>query len=71
MPSINVIERICSEALTKANRQIYTLLSFPLNLSQYKILDKLLKRKENFSITWMMWLKQSHIKLIQKVCLNI
>lgn len=70
LPSINVIERICSEALTKANRQIYTLLSFPLTSSQYKILDKLLKRKENSSITWMMWLKQSPHKVNTKSMLE-
>lgn len=59
LPPHNVIERICSEALTQANRQIYSLLSEPLNVSQCQSLDRLLKRKEGSSITWTMWIKQS------------
>lgn len=70
LPPYNVIERICSEALTQANRQIYSLLSEPLVASQRQSLDRLLKRKEGSSITWMMWLKQSPHKTNTKSMLE-
>ena len=66
LPSSNVIERICTEALTQANREIYSLLSEPLSSTQRHSLDRLLKRKDDSSITWMMWLKQSPHKANSK-----
>lgn len=62
LPSVNVIERLCSEAITKANRQIYQKLTESL-LSEHRTkLDDLLKLKPDSKFTWLAWLRQSPSK---------
>ncbi len=45
LPSPGVIERICAEAITRANRRIYDTLSAPLTDTHRHRLDELLKRR--------------------------
>ena len=59
LPSINSVDRICAQAITKANRQIYSTLSKPLTDEQRQRLDALLKRKDDVGITTLAWLRQS------------
>jgi TnpA family transposase len=59
LPTLPIIDRICSEAITRANRQIYRALSDPLNDKQKKQLDLFLKANKDSSITTMLWLQQS------------
>jgi TnpA family transposase len=59
LPSIRVIERACAEAITRANRRIYAALTEPLSATHRQRLDHLLTRKEDGSISWLAWLRQS------------
>lgn len=59
LPSINTIEKICSEALTNAEKQIYDTLSSSLSNHQKQLLDALLNLQEKSSISKLNWLKQS------------
>lgn len=59
LPSINTIERLCSEALTNAEKQIYDILSSSLSDHQKQLLDALLNLQEKSSISSLNWLKQS------------
>jgi len=59
LPSVNVIERLCSEAITKANRQIYQKLTESLSSEHYSKLDDLLKLKPDSNLTWLVWLRQT------------
>jgi len=62
LPSPGVIERICAEAITRANRRIYAALSEPLSDIHRHRLDELLKRRDNGKTTWLAWLRQSPAK---------
>jgi len=62
LPSPNVIERICAEAITRANRRIYAALTDTLSAVHRQRLDELLKRKEGSKVTWLAWLRQSPVK---------
>ncbi len=62
LPTIDVIERICAEAITRANRRIYDALSEPLSDAHRQRLDGLLKRRDNSKTTWLAWLRQSPAK---------
>lgn len=62
LPSQSVIERMCAEAITGANRRIYKALTDSLTPCHRQRLDDLLKRKEDVSLTWLGWLRQSPIK---------
>ncbi|TVT54828.1 MAG: Tn3 family transposase [Azoarcus sp. PHD] len=62
LPAINAIERICAEAITRANRRIYAALSDPLSDIHRHRLDDLLKRRDNGKTTWLAWLRQSPAK---------
>ena len=57
-----MIERICAEAITRANRRIYEALSEPLSNTHRRCLDGLLKRKDKSQTTWLAWLRQSPVK---------
>jgi len=46
LPSSNVIERVCAEAVTRANRRIHAALTESLTAAHRRCLDELLKRKE-------------------------
>ena len=59
LPTPNVLERICAEAITRANRRIYRTLTGSLSDTHYQRLDNLLKRKPDTKITWLAWLRQS------------
>ena len=59
LPSINVIERICAQALTNGNRDFYKALTEPLSREHFKRLDRLLKLKDDGPFTTMVWLRQS------------
>ena len=62
LPSLSVIERICAEAITRANRRIYETLSEPLSNTHLGCLDGLLKRRDKGQTTWLAWLRQSPVK---------
>jgi TnpA family transposase len=51
LPRLNAIERICAEAVTRANRHINRVLTDALSVGQRTRLDDLLKRREGGSIT--------------------
>lgn len=59
LPSINVIEKICSEAITHGNRRIYMVLTDPLSPAHKRSLDKLLKLRADNKVTTMGWLQNS------------
>jgi hypothetical protein len=58
----DVIERVCAEAITRANRRIYDALAEPLSDAHRRRLDDLLKRRDNGKTTWLAWLRQSPVK---------
>ncbi|MDD3596291.1 Tn3 family transposase [Sulfuricurvum sp.] len=70
LPAINVIERMCAEAITRANRDIYSQLSDPLTLRQRQQLDQLLKIRSDSSSTYLAWLRQSPMKSNSKAMLE-
>jgi hypothetical protein len=47
LPTPGVIDRICAEAITRANRRIYDVLVEPLSDAHRRRLDDLLKRRDN------------------------
>ncbi len=51
LPTLDVIERVCAEAITRANRRIYEALSEPLADTHRHRLDDLLKRRGNGKTT--------------------
>lgn len=59
--AINAIVRICTEAITRANRCIYVALNDPLSNIHRHRLNDLLKR-DNGKTTWLAWLRQSPAK---------
>ena len=62
IPALDVIERICAEAITHANRRIHATLTDSMETVHRQRLDELLKRKEGSKITWLAWLRQSPAK---------
>ena len=62
LPSAGVIERICAEAITRANRRIHAALTGPLETAHRQHLGELLKLKEGSKMTWLAWLRQSPVK---------
>ncbi len=62
LPSLAVIERICAEAITRADRRIYAALAGPLTPEHKQRLDALLTRREGSASTWLAWLRQSPAK---------
>ena len=62
LPSANVIERICAEAITRANRQIHAALTDSLTPEHRSRLDKLLARREGSQMTTLAWLRQSPLR---------
>ncbi|WP_175623507.1 Tn3 family transposase [Chryseobacterium schmidteae] len=59
LPATGTIERLCSEALINAEKQIYDTLSSSLSNHQKQLLDALLNLQEKGSISQLNWLKQS------------
>ena len=62
LPTVNVIERICSEAITRSTRRIYRLLTEKLEDIHRQRLDELLKRRDGSQMTTLSWLRQSPAK---------
>jgi TnpA family transposase len=62
IPALDVIERICAEAITQANRRIYAVLTDSLTTDHRRRLDSLLKRREEGKSTRLAWLRQSPVK---------
>ena len=62
LPVIDTIERICSEAITRANRRIHAALVDPLSKEHRERLDGLLRRRKNGRTTRLAWLRQSPAK---------
>ncbi|SDD81290.1 hypothetical protein SAMN05216345_1172 [Cupriavidus sp. YR651] len=54
---MNVIERICAEAVTRATRRIYQILTEPLTEHHRLQLDHLLQRRPDGRLTWLAWLR--------------
>ena len=59
LPTVDVIERICAEAITRANKCIYAALSDPLTRAHRQRLDELLLHKEGSKTTKLAWLRLS------------
>ncbi|RQW83662.1 MAG: Tn3 family transposase, partial [Geobacter sp.] len=59
MPPIDVIERICSEALTRGTRKVYEALTAPLSDHHRSALDGLLMLCEDTKGSGLIWLRQS------------
>ena len=59
LPSVNVIERMCAESITRGNRRIYRALTEPLGEPHFRALDDLLKPQPDSKLTVMAWLRQS------------
>lgn len=59
LPAINVIERICAEAITRATRRIYAALTSALTEEHHRQLDALLNLRENSKTSTLTWLRQS------------
>ncbi len=62
LPTLDVVERVCAEALTRANRRIYDTLAEPLSDSHRHHLDDLLKLRDNNKTTTLAWLRLSPVK---------
>jgi hypothetical protein len=58
MPAIDVIERVCSEALTQGTRQVFEALTAPLSGCHYRVLDGLLALREDTKNSILIWLRQ-------------
>ena len=53
IPALDGIERVCAEAITRANRRIYEALSESLADTHRRRLDDLLKCRDNGKTTWL------------------
>lgn len=62
IPTLDVIERICAEAITQANRRIYATVTDSLSSDHRRSLDDLLKRRKEGKSTRLAWLRQSPVK---------
>ncbi len=58
LPAIDVIERVCSEALTRGTRQVYEALTAPLADHHLRALDGLLTIREGTKGSGLIWLRQ-------------
>jgi len=57
LPPVTVIERLCAEATTRAQRKIFTLLSDDLSIEQKSQLDSLLELREGSPYSTLSWLR--------------
>ncbi|MFK0380320.1 Tn3 family transposase [Pandoraea sp. NPDC090278] len=58
LPTVDVIERVCSEALTNGTRQVYEALTTSLRDSHRRALDGLLAIREGAKVSRLVWLRQ-------------
>jgi TnpA family transposase len=63
IPHLDVVDRVCSEAITRANRRIYAILTESLSTKHRKGLDELfLQRTDEGNLTRLAWLRQAPVK---------
>lgn len=53
IPSLDVVDRICAQAITRANRSIHAALTDPPSAVHRHRLDELLKGKDGSKMTWL------------------
>ena len=58
LPPVDVIERVCSEALTRSTRQIHEALTTPLGDFHRRVLDRLLSIHEGTKGSGLIWPRQ-------------
>lgn len=58
IPTVDVIERVCTESQTRGTRLLYEALIAPLSEHQRRILDGLLSIREGTTISSLSWLRQ-------------
>ena len=58
LPALDVIDRVCSEALTRGTRQVYEALTTPLTDHHRRALDALLAIREGSKGSGLIWLRQ-------------
>jgi hypothetical protein len=58
LPTIDVIERVVSESLTRGTRQVYKALTAPLSDHHHRSLDSLLAIREGTKGSGLIWLRQ-------------
>lgn len=58
IPTVDVIERVCTEALTRGTRLLYEVLIAPLSEHQRQVLDGLLSIREGTTMSSLSWLRQ-------------
>lgn len=58
LPPVAVIERLCAEVSTRAQRQVFKLLTAPLTDEHRKVLDALLDVRQDRPISSLAWLRQ-------------
>ena len=61
-PRLDVIEDVCAEAITRANRRIYKQLNHGLTDVHRERLDRLLVRRAEGILTQLAWLRQAPLK---------
>jgi hypothetical protein len=59
LPALDVIERVCGEALTRGTRQVYKALTVPLADHHRHALDGVLANREGSQYSVLTWLRQS------------
>jgi TnpA family transposase len=59
MPAVEVIERVCSEALTQGTRLVYEALIAPLSADHRSAIDGLLSLREGTKGSGLIWLRQA------------
>lgn len=64
LPTVLVIDKLCAEAITKANKIIYERLTFGLTQPHFDKLDALLQHKSDTKFTHLGWLRQTPLKPI-------
>ena len=62
LPALNAVERVCAEAITRANRRIYKQLTDGLTEAHRGRLDQLLVRRQDSNMTLLGWLRQSPLR---------
>ncbi len=58
LPTVDVIERVCSEALTRGTRRVHEALTSPLTDQHHLALDGLLTMREGSKGSGLIWLRQ-------------
>jgi hypothetical protein len=58
VPAVEVIERLCSEALTRGTHRVHAALATPLSSQHRKALDGLLEVREGAKSSILIWLRQ-------------